>query len=66
MDQIISHHICVKFYDPFNTVDHVQHYNTADIQTSRNCGREIAVWLCKGAGYRVDSETIAIIRVPKK
>lgn len=63
MKQLVSHNIRVKFIDPFNTVDHVCHYNVADINISRQCGREIGQWLAKGPGYQVHSETTFMLYV---
>lgn len=61
MRQLLHHILRVKFIDPFNTVDHVHHYDVAGIDRSRQCGREIAQWLAKGPGYQIHSETISMI-----
>jgi hypothetical protein len=61
MKQLIHHNIRVKFIDPSNIVIIALHYDVADINISRQCGREIGEWLAKGPGYQIHSETVSMI-----
>ena len=61
--QLVKHIMRVQFrgpYEEFNSYERT--VNCADIELSRNLGREIAVWMAKGVGYSVESTTLEIER----
>ena len=60
MKQLITHNIRVKFINNFNNVSRVEYFDAANIRQSRHYGREIAKWLVRGNGFKVESETIHI------
>lgn len=65
MKQLTKHIMHVYFFEPerraFNH-SHCRRVDCADAFESRILGREIAEWMARGVGYRVESETLEIER----
>lgn len=60
--QLVKHIMRVQFRGQYGEFVYERTVNCADIELSRQLGREIAVWMTKGVGYSVESTTLEIER----
>ena len=60
--QLVEHIVRVIFIDNGNCDVKTRMVNCANTVESRALGREIAKWLAKGVGYKVESITLSMER----